>query len=261
MRRFSPRFASLLMFGWVVTGADAGDLTVTLTGPGVDVVTLVGAVDRWDADGQARVPIDPKAKIESPRVDVRATPAGPGRWTFASLPPGRYDLVIVAPKIRLRVEGFHYPPLREFDPVLAPTAPEPLAEVRDRVLADMAKSRHYENKVSTLYVAEANEKQVRLLVQLVRDLPTSYDGEAGFPVATIRHEAWQYTFHYGGWAKDRRTEVLDRVLIPRDQLARWAWVWDTKLGGIEIAEDARSISIALPSVLDPAKVKGWLPGN
>jgi hypothetical protein len=227
----------------------------------VDVVTLVGAVDRWDADGQTRVPIDPKAKIEAPRVDAQATPTGPGAWTFAKLPPGRYDLVIVAPRARLRVEGFHYPPLREFDPVLAPTAPEPPIEVRDKILTDVAKSRHYENKVSTLYVAEADDKQARLLVQLVRDLPTSYDGDAGFPVATIRHEVWQYTFHYGGWAKDRRTEVLDRVLLPRDQLARWAWVWDAKLGGLEITEDARSISIALPSVLDPARVKGWLPGN
>jgi hypothetical protein len=249
------------MIACLATRAGAGDLSIALTGPGVDQVTLVGVVDRWDQDGQARTPVDPKAKIESPRVDAKATAAGPGRWVFAKLRPGRYDLVIVAPKARLRVEGFHYPPLREFDPVLAPTTPEPPDDVREKILTDMAKARHYENKVRPLFIAGADEKQVRLLVQLVRDLPTSYDGEVGFPAATVRHEAWQYTYHYGGWAKDRRTEVLDRVLLPRDQLARWAWIWDPRIGGLEIGEGARTLDVALPSVLDPSKVKGWLPGD
>ena len=38
--------------------------------------------------------------------------------------------------------------------------------------------KHYENKVVPLYLS-GDEKQVRILMQLVRDLPTSYDAEYG----------------------------------------------------------------------------------
>ena len=45
-------------------------------------------------------------------------------------------------------------------------------------MRDIAKSRHYENKVSPLFLA-GDDKQVRILMQLVRDQPTSFDGDYG----------------------------------------------------------------------------------
>jgi hypothetical protein len=66
------------------------------------------------------------------------------------LPPGRYDLVILAG--RVRVEGFHYPPVLQFDPFLPPTPEAPTA-AREAVIADVARVRHYENKVKPLFLA------------------------------------------------------------------------------------------------------------
>ncbi len=185
--------------------APAGELVVSLGES--EGVTLVGAIRRWDDDGKPRTPVDPKARIESPRVDARAERRDGGRWIFPDLADGIYDLVILASP-RVRVEGFRYPPISEFDPFLAADAKEPDAEIRETIIKHIAKSRHYENKVAPLYLA-GNDKQVRILVQLVRDQPTSFDGDFGAPVATARHEIWQYTNNYGGWVKDRRTEVLE----------------------------------------------------
>ena len=96
--------------------ARAGDLVVDLGKSAGG--SLVGAVQRWDEDGKPRVPVDPKAKIEDPRVDARAVSQGSGRWVFRNLPAGHYDLVILASE-KIRVEGFRYPPINEFDPFLA----------------------------------------------------------------------------------------------------------------------------------------------
>ena len=71
--------------------------------------------------------------------------------------------------------------------------------------------------MTPLFLA-GDEKQVRILVQLVRDRETSFDGDFGAPVATVRHEVWQYTNHYGGWVKDRKTEVLDRILMAAERI-------------------------------------------
>ncbi len=195
---------ALLLTG--LNSAPAGELVVSLGRS--EGVTMVGAIRRWDDEGKPRAPVDPKAKIESPRVDARAERRDGGRWIFPGLPDGIYDLVILASP-RVRVEGFRYPPLSEFDPFLAADAKEPDEEIRETITKHIAKSRHYENKVSPLYLA-GNDKQVRILVQLVRDQPTSFDGDFGAPVATVRHEIWQYTNNYGGWVKDRRTEVLEQ---------------------------------------------------
>ena len=46
----------------------------------------------------------------------------------------------------------------------------------------------------------------------------------------MRHEVWQYTNQYGGWVKDRRTEVLDRILMAKSEFQRWTWVWEPRLG-------------------------------
>lgn len=258
MRVVSIRLAALMIVVLVELGssaARAADLVVALGAR--DDVTLVGAVRRWDEDGNPRVPVDPKAKIEAPRVDASAVPAGAGRWIFRGLPAGRYDLVVIT-ATKVRMEGFHYPPIKEFDPFWASDAPAPDDPTRGLIVNDIARSRHYENKVSPLFLAtEEKGKDVRVVMQLVRDLPTSFDADFGAPVATIRHEVWQYANHYGGWVKDRSTRVLDRVLMAKSELDKWTWIWEPKLGGIEVADKTRTIECNVPARFDPKTARGW----
>jgi hypothetical protein len=249
-------FLTIVIGGVLGSGtARAGDLAIGL-GKSADV-SFVGAVRRWDDDGKPRYPVDPKAKIDAPRVDARALQAGDGRWVFRDLPPGSYDLIVLV-RDRVRIEGFRYPPLREFDPFLPADANRPDDETRDWIVGHIAKSQHYENKVAPLFLA-GDEKQVRILLQLVRDKPTSYDTDFGAPVATVRHEIWQYTNNYGGWVKDRRTEVLDRIILAKSEFQRWTWVWERRLGGIEVGTKPLSIEYDLPERFDPQTAKGWFP--
>jgi hypothetical protein len=236
--------------------ADAGQLAVLLR-PGEDV-TFVGAIRRWDADGNTVKPVNPKARIDSPEVTAVAKRAVDGTWVFASLSAGRYDLVVLR-RGRVRVEGFHYPPVREFDPFFPATGKEPAKEDRDIVVQDIARGKHYENKVAPLFLA-GDSKAVRVLVQLVRDEPTSYDGEVGYSVATVRHEVWQYSHRYGGWSKERATKILDRVLLPRAEFRRWTWVWEPRLGGIEVrAAGVVRVDLEMQEHYGPEAARGWFP--
>ncbi len=88
--------------GHAVWRRQGGDLTIEIRGGAK--VKFVGAVDRWDQDGNPRKPVNPKAKIEAPEVQAVAQEAG-GSWVFRNLAAGKYDLVILAGE-RLRVEGF-----------------------------------------------------------------------------------------------------------------------------------------------------------
>ena len=215
------------------TLADPGvRLTVDL-GPATDV-KLVGAVNRWDADGNHRRPVDPKARIDAPAVDFSATHSGGGTWIFPNLPPGRYDLLILG-KDRLRIEGFTFAPVLEFDPFFPPDATTD-DETRQLIVDDIKKSPHYENKVVPLYLG-GDKKAVRVLVMLMRDQPTSYTPGSG----TIRHEIWQYTWQHGAWQKEKRTKVLDRILMQVSELHRWTWLWDPKLGGVEVKNQPLTI--------------------
>ena len=83
--------------------ATAGRLTVKLGK--AQGVTFVGAIQRWDEDGNHRRVPDAKAKVDAPAVDAKAVDAGGGSWVFQKLPPGKYDLVILA-KDRRRLEGY-----------------------------------------------------------------------------------------------------------------------------------------------------------
>lgn len=233
--------------------AIGGEITLEIAG--APELALVGALSRWDEDGKARVPVDAKAKIEAPRVDATAEPAGPGRFVFRDLPPGRYDLVLISAN-QERLEGFHYPPVLEFDPVFPPSAKVPDDEAREAILGDIAQSPHYENKVEALFLG-GDEKQVRVLMQLVRDKPTSYDAEYGKPVATVRHEVWQYTFRYGVWSKEKRTAILDRVLMAKSAFEGWTWVWEPALGGIEVGSKPISLRYAWPSSFEGSTARGW----
>jgi hypothetical protein len=221
--------------------AHAAQVTVELST--TPEVKLVGAVNRWDSDGNPRRPVDPKAQIDAPAVDAVATQAEGGRWVFADLPAGSYDLVIVASG-RLRVEGWTYAPVLEFDPFFPPAATVD-EEPRQTILEDIRKSPHYENRVEPLALG-GDKKVVRVLVMLVRDKPTSYETEMP-GAATIRHELWQYTNRYGTWAKEKRTRVLDRVLLPRDELRQWTWLWAPALGGLEVKDSPLTVSYRIPT--------------
>ena len=247
-------WAILIVLPAVVSDtAAAAELTVKLGN--AQGVTFVGAIQRWDRDGNHRRLPNPKAKIDAPAVDAVAVDAGGGRWVFKGLSEGKYDLVVLA-NCRRRWEGFQYVPVNEFDPFLSSNASVD-AESRRLIVADIAKSRHYENKVEPLYLA-GNDKAVRVLVMLIRDKPTSY--EADLPgAATIRHEIWQYTWNYGGWQKEKRTKVLDRVLLPRDELRKWTWLWDSKLGGIDVGKKSIAIEYRLSRSPGETKLKGLYP--
>ncbi len=258
MRKLSSRWVVLL---WCVLGSSgigstqAAELVVKIENS--NQVRMVGAIRRFDEDGNLRRPVDPRAKIDAPQVDHTAMRGSNGRWKFSDLPAGRYDLVILTGD-HVRIEGFHYPPVDEFDPIMLPTAEAP-AETAKWIVGDIAKSRHYENKVTPLFLA-GDGKQIRILVQLLRDKPTSYDRQYGQPVATLRHEVWQYKNRYGGWVKDRRTKVLDRVLLGKRELTQWAWLWEPTLGGIEVTGARVEVTFSIPAKLEAGRSRGLLRG-
>jgi hypothetical protein len=235
--------------------AAAAKLTLTISGGAK--VAAVGAFHRWDQDGNPRKKVNPKAKIDAPEWDYPATRGERGQWIFKDLPPGKYDLAILAGD-RVRIEGFDYPPVLAFDPFFPPGA-KAEEESRDYVIEDIKKSSHYENKVVPLYVgADEKNKTVRVLVMLVRDKETSY--EADMPgAATIRHEVWQYTFNYGGWQKEKRTRVFDRAILARDDLRKWTWLWDPALGGVAVKDEPLTIEYALPAASAEKKLQGLYP--
>lgn len=243
---------SIVMAFSVTEVSYSGDLELKLTN--AKRVTFVGAFRRWDADGNPLKLVNPKAKIETPEVDAQAESNEDGQWTFRKLSPGRYDLVILA-KDRTRIEGFHYPPIAEFDAALPSNSPSPPDEVRDWIRKDIAAARHYENKVTPLFMT-GDRKQVRVFMQLLRDDATSFDADFGAPVATLRHEFWQYTNRTGGWVKERKTKVVDRVLTAKSELRRWTWVWIPELGGIEITESPIRISYQFPQAIEPGSAAG-----
>jgi hypothetical protein len=231
----------------------AADFTVNLKNG--DNITTVGAIARWDKDGNFRKLPDEKAKIDAPAFDASAERVGSNQWVFKKLAAGKYDLVLLL-KDRVRIEGFQFAPVKEFDPFLATDA-APEEDARDFIQSDIKKSKHYENKVEPLYLA-GDKKTVRILVQLLRDKPTSYEAESP-GAATLRHEIWQYTWNYGGWQKEKRTKVLDRILLPRDELRKWTWLWDTKLGGIEMKDKPGELNYELPKTPKDSKLKGLVP--
>jgi hypothetical protein len=141
----------------------------------------------------------------------------------------------------------------EFDPFFPPNATAD-DDTREFITDHIKKSRHYENKVVPLYMG-GDKKAVRVLVMLIRDKPTSYKPGVG----TIRHEIWQYTWKYGGWQKEKRTKVMDRILLPVSQLRQWTWLWDPKLGGIEVKSSPMTIKYELLKRSGTQRLKGLYP--
>jgi hypothetical protein len=244
----------------------AAKVTVDIKSP--QNVTFVGALHRWDQDGNLLKKINPKAKIDVPEVDYAAEKVGrlskssheegATQWVFKDLPAGKYDLVILADP-RTRVEGFEFAPVLEFDPFYPGTATVD-EEAREAIVDHIKKSPQYENKVEPLYLGQGKgeHQPVRVLMMLIRDKPTSYEGE--FPgAATLRFEIWQYSWNYGGWAKERRTKVMHRVILHRDELRKWTWLWDPKLGAIEVKQSPLTIEYEIPAASTEKKLKGLYP--
>jgi len=247
--------AGLGLLGFLgIAPVSAAKLTVDL-GSAKGVIS-VGAFHRWDEDGNPRKAVNTKAKIESPEVDAFAKSLGNGKWVFDKLPSGKYDLVIMLDN-KIRIEGFVYPPVLEFDPFLPGDGKVEDQENRDWVIDDIKKSRHYENKVEPLTLA-GDDKVIRVMVMLIRDKATSYEGDMP-GAATMRFEVWQYDWQYGGWAKNKRTRVLHRVILPRDQLRQWTWIWDPKLGGIEVGKTSQEITYEVPKPAPESNLKGLYP--
>lgn len=205
-------------------------------------VSLVGAVERWDEDGNHRMLPEPKAAIDKPRLDATAVMNSEGKWIFKNLVEGKYDLIILT-KDKIRIDGFQFVPVMEFDPFI-PSDAKIDDDSRTFIIEDIKKSSHYENNVEPLSFA-GDKKAIRVLMMLMRDKPTSYEGESP-GAATIRHEMWQYTWKYGAWQKEKRTKVFDRLLMPRNELYQWTWLWDSKLGGIELKNQPLCIKYQIP---------------
>jgi len=230
--------------------APAATLKVVLEN-GSDI-TQVGAFRRWDADGNPRKAVDPKAKIDAPQVDATATRQSDGTWVFEDLVPGKYDLVLLG-RNRVRIEGWEYAPVLEFDPFLPPTATAD-KKTRAWIFADIKKSRHYENKVVPL-AAGGDDRALRALVMLIRDLPTSYTKGAG----TLRFEIWQYTASYGAWVKEKRTRVMHRLLLPVAEMRCWAWVWEPALGAVAVKKEPVTVRYRVPNSAELKKMPGLHP--
>jgi hypothetical protein len=143
----------------------------------------------------------------------------------------------------------------EFDPFFPPDA-EADEEVRNFITDDIRKSRHYENKVEPLYMG-GEDKTIRVLVMLIRDKATSYEGIMP-GAATMRFEVWQYDWRYGAWVKDKRTKVLHRVILTRNELRQWTWLWDPKLGGIEVGSTLATVTYQMPANAD-TQLQGLRP--
>jgi hypothetical protein len=232
--------------------AQAAKVTVDLGK--AEGITMVGAFDRWDESGNSRKLLDGKEKLDIPLVAFKAADAGDGKWVFNRLPPGTYDLVIMG-EGRRRIEGFTFPPVLEYDPFFT-VENKPDEDAAEWILNDIRHSQHYENKVVPLYDG-GDQKAVRILMMLIRDHTTSY--ESDMPgAATMRFEVWQYDFQYGGWAKNKRTVVLHRAILPRGELSQWTWIWDPKLGGIKVAKAPLTIKYDVPAKSDKT-LKGLYP--
>lgn len=225
----------------------AGELTVTIEP--ADRVARVGVVRRFNFDGTLARKVDPKAKFESPYYDGSADGH---EARFRDLQPGVYD-VIVFLKDGTRLEGYHWPLFNEFDdpndPAFKTPPPE---EVEELIREKIAGTTYHENKVTPL-AAAGSDKQVRILMQLLRDRATSYDGEFGAPVATLRYEIWQYTNNYGGWTRDRHSKVLHRILDAKSNVRKHTWLWDPKLGGMRVSrtDTGKRLSYQIPRNLKP----------
>ncbi len=280
--RFVPiSVLSVLLF---LSPTFGGDLTVRITGDDSDI-TFFGAFYHWDADGlpkkadgSAYLP-DTKEKIDAPYADGRAVRVKPGEWLFEKLPAGTYDLILIKAGQRLRLEGYRFAPVLDFDPFLPPDA-KVLRDVeedgvikeqvddkesRDFVEHEITSAPHYENKVVPVALGgsykkgQEKPKFIRAVVMLLRDETTTYEGDmAG--AATLRFEIWEFADKTGTYVKNRKTHVMRRIILTRDEVRKWTWLWDPALGNIEVPQSGgKTVEYALPDPEKSPELKGLRP--
>jgi len=273
-------FCILLCFSLPVW---AGGLTIELSGDTNDV-SFVGAIYRWDpdglpkkADGSPRVAKEraEAPKIDEPWVDFRAVEKNSGTWVIESMPVGTYDIIIIKNGRKQRFEGWRYAPVYDFEPFFSPDAQvlrdkeedgvqkEKVEDTESLKFVDkqIRESKHYENKVIPLYFGgsykkgQVRPKQIRVLVMLIRDEETTLDGNS----ATMRFEIWQFEDRYGGYVKPKNTHVLHRIIMSRNLLRQWTWLWDPALGDVKVEKSGTTtVKYTIP---DPnnTELKGLLP--
>ena len=49
---------------------------------------------------------------------------------------------------------------------------------------------------------------------------------------------------------------MHRVILHRDELRKWTWLWDPKLGGLEVKQSPLSIQYRDPRGLDGEEAQG-----
>jgi hypothetical protein len=52
---------------------------------------------------------------------------------------------------------------------------------------------------------------------------------------------------------------MDRIVMDRNELRKWTWAWDPKLGGIEVGDRPIRIQYSLPNPSGERKLKGLYP--
>jgi len=246
-------------------------------------VTKVGAFSRTER-------INPKEKLTEPEVRWTAKVDKKGNFQITGLPEGTYDLVIMTTG-GVRIEGYHLKLARANEEVADGMAdkfenedapdPDDLAEdeveldehgniipkdpdKNRKIPADVGKivTEHirkmvlYENKHRPLDMI-GDKKQAAVLMELIRDRKTSYDGDNpyGGPIATLRYELWTFTNWYGGWTRDRQVKVLHRVIMARNAFRKQTWMWESSLGGLVVKKDGKvpKVTYKIPDKPDPKK--------
>lgn len=273
---------SALLFFFCFSSAWAGGLTIQLNGDHDDV-TFVGASFWWDADGlPSKADGSPRVAqeraeapdIAAPWVDFKAVNKGGGKWVIESMPAGTYDLTIIKAGQKQRFEGWRFAPVLDFEAFFLADAKVlcdkevdgKMEQVEDTeslefVNKTIRQAKHYENRVVPLYFSgsyrkgQIRPKQIRSLVMLIRDLGTTLDSSS----ATMRFEIWQFEDRSGGYVKQKRTHVLHRIIMPRDVLCQWTWLWDPALGNVNVGKTGQTtVEYTIP---DPAntELKGLFP--
>ena len=250
MFRFTSPLTVIAVYFLFMSVSFAANLTVELDPP-LDAVSFFGAARRWDSDGNPLVEIDTKAKITEPQVDKVAEKIANNRYVFKDLTPGVYDLVIIQANKKIRREGWRYAPVLDFDPILPPNSKVEKydedsgklvedAETIEAITKEIKGSRHYENRVEIIAMGgippkkgDRTTKTVRVLMRLIRDQETSLDMDS----ATYRIEIWQFDNKNGSFVKNKKTQVMHRILMPRDELNAWKWDWYPSLGNIDVTKN------------------------
>ena len=219
-----------------------GEVTLTGTIKSGGAIVAIYAVDRTLADAQDIAKSPPEDKSHK-ALFTGTWDAKTSTFSIPHLKTGNTYDVIVQNALG-RWEGVDMAYHRVVDPADAVTD-EDKKWLRDFV----AKEQQFTNKNRVLWMA-ADHKHATLLVELIRD--SDFHSDAGGEMI-YRVELWYFENYFGGWAKDRNTEVvLLRWRGTRDKFPAPTWQFVPALGGITIPMDKKiePLDITLPDKAD-----------